>query len=101
MQIKELQEQLNTSFNNAYTINQILNNKRIVIVDHEKRKIIDRTQTFSLDSDYISHIEEFITYEYYLEYAANKKSNYIAFKFDDINSLNVLDKLIKNKKEGK
>jgi hypothetical protein len=57
MQVKELQEQLQTSYNNAYTIYQLLNNKRIVIVDHEKRKIIDRTQTFSLDSDYISHIE--------------------------------------------
>lgn len=101
MNINELKEKLETKSWIASHIYEILNNKDVVIVDHEKRKIIETTQTASLDNDYISHVEEFITYEYYIEYVINKKRDTEAFKFKDIESLNVLDNLIKNKKQGK
>ena len=37
------------------------------ILDLEKRKVIQTSQTFSLDSDWISHIEETTIFELYLE----------------------------------
>lgn len=100
MNVNELKEKLKTTSLIAGCIYQLLNDKDIVIVDYEKRKILETSQTFSLDNDYISHIEEFITYEYYVEYAINKRSDCISFKFKDINALNYVDELIKNKKRG-
>jgi hypothetical protein len=37
------------------------------ILDLEKRKVIQTSQTFSLDSDWISHIEEITLFELYIE----------------------------------
>lgn len=43
------------------------------IMDLEKRKVIQSSQTFSLDSEWKSHIEEFILYELYIEYMEQKE----------------------------
>ena len=43
------------------------------ILDLEKRKVIQTLQTFSLDSEWISHIEETVFYELYLEFYSNYK----------------------------
>lgn len=95
--VKELKEKLETTSEIARWIYQLLNDKDIFIVDHERRKIIETTQTASLDSDYISHIEEFISYEYYVEYAINMKSDTVAFRIKNIEALNYVDELIKKK----
>lgn len=100
MNVNKLKEKLETTSLIAGCIYQLLNDKDVVIVDHERRKIQETTQTASLDSDYISHIEEFISYEYYIEYAINKRRDTVAFKFKDIDALNYADELIKNKKRG-
>lgn len=102
MQLKELQELLKTSYGDAYKIHKLLSDKNIVIIDHEKRAIVETRQTLSLDGDWVSHIDEFRTYEYYLEYANTKDKTLdcITFNFDDINVLYILDGLVKDKKRG-
>ncbi len=108
MTTEELKEKLETTSWNASCIYKLLNDENVFIVDHERRKIQETSQTFSLDNDYISHIEEFISYEYYVEYAMNcfyyRKSDQVTqlasevFKFKNIDALNYVDELIKRKK---
>lgn len=96
--VNDLKEKLETTSLIAGCIYQLLNDENVVIVEHERRKIQETSQTFSLDDDYMSHIEEFISYEYYVEYAINRKSDTVAFRFKNIDALNYVDELIKNKK---
>lgn len=96
--VNELKEKLETTSEIAGCIYQLLNDENVVIIDHERRKIQETSQTFSLDDDYMSHIEEFISYEYYVEYAINGKSDTATFKFKNIDALNYVDELIKRKK---
>lgn len=96
--VNELKEKLETTSWIAGCIYQLLNDENVVIVDHERRKIQETSQTFSLDDDYMSHIEEFISYEYYVEYAINRKSDTVSFKFKNIDALNYVDELIKRQK---
>lgn len=56
----------------SYTKNYLYNiyadrDRDFYITDIEKRKVIQTSQTFSLDSGWISHIEEITLYELYIE----------------------------------
>lgn len=97
----ELKEKLETTSWDASCIYKLLNDEDVFIIDHERRKIQETSQTFSLDNDYMSHIEEFISYEYYVEYAINRKSDTVVFKFKNIDALNYVDELIKRKNKKK
>ena len=55
---------------NIFTYNYY-KDRVIYILDLEKRKVIQTRQTFSLDSEWISHIEETVFYELYLEFYLN------------------------------
>ena len=98
----ELKEKLETTSWNACFIYKLLNDENVVIIDHERRKIQETSQTFSLDNDYMSHIEEFISYGYYVVYAKKcfyyTKRDIVTFKFKNIDALNYVDELIKRKK---
>lgn len=49
----------------------------LVIIDIERRKIIETEKMMSLDNDYIGHIEEFISYNIYVEYACLKNDELV------------------------
>ena len=71
------------------------------ILDIEKRKVIQTSQTFSLDSEWISHIEEFIFYELYIEhmeqYAVNSPIiDTIALTFRTLKDLKKVEQFIKD-----
>jgi hypothetical protein len=57
---------------NIFTYNYY-KDRYIYILDLEKRKVVQTSQTFSLDSEWISHIEETVFYELYLEFYSNYK----------------------------
>ena len=57
------------------------------VLDIEKRKVIETSQTFSLDSDYISHIEEFTFYELYIETYLNNSIDTMVLTFRTLEDL--------------
>ena len=76
------------------------------ILDLEKRKVIQTLQTFSLDSEWISHIEETILYELYIATYSNNKTDTMVLTFKTLEDLKKVEQFIKDnfkflKKGGK
>lgn len=76
------------------------------ILDLEKRKVIQTSQTFSLDSEWISHIEETILYELYMETYSNNNIDTTVLTFKTLEVLKKVEQFIKDnfkflKKGGK
>jgi hypothetical protein len=65
------------------------------ILDLEKRKVIETSQTFSLDSEYISHIEEFTFYELYIETFSNNSDDTMVLTFKTLEDLKKVEQFIK------
>ena len=77
--------------------NMFINRDRdLYILDIEKRKVIEKSQTFSLDSDYISHIEDFTYYELYVETLLNNVSNTELLTFKTLEDLKKAEQFIKD-----
>lgn len=75
-----------------------LKRKELSVIETEKRKVIRTCQTFSLDSDYISHVEELIKYELSVEYLFNheKTSDNTLLEFNSLDSLNKAEQFFKD-----
>ena len=76
------------------------------ILDLEKRKVIQTSQTFSLDSEWISHVDETILYELYMETYSNNKVDTMVLTFKTLEDLKKVEQFIKDnfkfmKKGGK
>ena len=85
---------------NSFTSNELYNlftnrKKDFYILDLEKRKVIETSQTFSLDSDYISHIEEFTFYELYIETYSNNSTDTMVLTFRTLEDLKKVEQFIK------
>ena len=86
---------------NSFTSNELYNlftnrKKDFYILDLEKRKVIETSQTFSLDSEYISHIEEFTFYELYIETFSNNSADTMVLIFKTLEDLKKVKQFIKN-----
>ena len=76
------------------------------ILDLEKRKVVQTSQTFSLDSEWISHIEETVFYELYLEFYFDNNEDTTVLTFKTLEDLQKVEQFIKDnfkflKKGGK
>ncbi len=76
------------------------------ILDLEKRKVVQTSQTFSLDSEWISHIDEIIFYELYMETYSNNNTDTTVLTFKTLEALKKAEQFIKDnfkflKKGGK
>ena len=76
------------------------------ILDLEKRKVVQTSQTFSLDSEWISHIEETILYELYIATYLNSGADTMVLTFKTLAALKKAEQFIKDnckflKKGGK
>ena len=85
---------------NSFTSNELYNlftnrKKDFYILDLEKRKVIETSQTFSLDSEYISHIEEFTFYELYIETYLNNSTDTMVLTFRTLKDLKKVEQFIK------
>ena len=87
---------------NRSCANQYLNDiytdrdRDLYILDIEKRKAIETSQTFSLDSDWVSHIEEFIFYELYIETYLNNRADTMVLTFKTLEDLKKVEQFIKD-----
>ena len=86
---------------NEYTKNGLYDmyykrSRDFYILDLEKRKVIETSQTFSLDSEYISHIEEFTFYELYIETFSNNSADTMVLIFKTLEDLKKVKQFIKN-----
>ena len=86
---------------NSFTSNELYNlftnrKKDFYILDIEKRKLIETSQTFSLDSEYISHIEEFTFYELYIETYSNNSIDTMVLTFRTLEDLKKVKQFIKD-----
>ena len=66
------------------------------ILDLEKRKVIQTLQTFSLDSEWISHIEETILYELYIATYSNNGADTMVLTFKTLEDLKKVEQFIKD-----
>ena len=66
----------------------------IYILDLEKRKVIQTSQTFSLDSDWISHIEEITLFELYIETLSRNKKDTTVLTFKTLEDLKKVEQFI-------
>ena len=67
------------------------------ILDIEKREVFETSQTFSLDNDWVSHVEERESYELYLETLSTLGvRNTTVLTFKSINNLEKIDQFIKD-----
>ena len=88
---------VNRSYANKYLYNIYKDRDRdLYILDIEKRKVIETSQTFSLDSDYISHIEEFTFYELYLEIHLINNTDITVLTFRTLKDLKKAEQFIKD-----
>ena len=76
------------------------------IIDLEKRKVIQRSYTLSLDNEWIRHIEETIFYELDIEMYLNNKIDVKVLTFKTLEDLKKVEEFIKDnfkflEKEGK
>ena len=86
---------------NSFTSNELYNlftnrKKDFYILDLEKRKVIETSQTFSLDSEYISHIEEVTTFELYIEHMEQSNIDTTVLTFRTLKDLKKVKQFIKN-----
>lgn len=97
---------LESNFVKNFLYNIFANKDRdFYILDLEKRKVIQTSQTFSLDSDWFSHIEEITLYELYLEYMEHNSVDTVVLTFRTLKDLRKAERFIKDnfkflKKEG-
>ena len=70
--------------------------KKIFILDLEKRKVVQTSQTFSLDSEWISHIEETVFYELYLEFYFDNNEDTTVLTFKTLEDLQKVEQFIKD-----
>ena len=70
--------------------------KKIFILDLEKRKVVQTSQTFSLDSEWISHIEETVFYELYLEFYFDNNEDTTVLTFKTLKDLEKVEQFIKD-----
>ena len=80
---------------NIFTYNYY-KDKNIFILDLEKRKVVQTSQTFSLDSEYISHIEETVFYELYLEFYLDNNEDTTVLTFKTLEDLQKAVQFIKD-----
>jgi len=76
------------------------------ILDLEKRKVVQTSQTFSLDNEWISNMEETVLYELYLEFYSNNNEDTTVLTFKTLETLKKVEQFIKDnfkflKKGGK
>ena len=86
---------------NSFTSNELYGlftnrKKDFYILDLEKRKLVETSQTFSLDSEYISHIEEFTFYELYIETYSNNSIDTMVLTFRTLEDLKKVKQFIKD-----
>lgn len=87
---------VNRSCDKKYLYNIYADRDRdLYVLDIEKRKVIETSQTFSLDSDYISHIEEFTFYELYIETYLNNRADTMVLTFKTLEDLKKVEQFIK------
>ena len=70
--------------------------RNLYILDIEKRKIIETSQTFSLDSDYISHIEEITFFELFIETLSRNKKDTTVLTFKTLEDLKKVEQFFKD-----
>jgi hypothetical protein len=75
--------------------------KRFYILDLEKRKVVQTSQTFSLVSEWISHVDETVLYELYIEtYSmetySNNKTDTAVLTFKSLEDLKKVESFIKD-----
>lgn len=88
---------VNRSYANKYLYDIYADRDRdLYILDIEKRKIIETSQTFSLDSEWISHIEQFTFFELYLEIRLNNNTDITVLTFRTLKDLKKAEQFIKN-----
>lgn len=69
--------------------------KDLYISDLEKRKVILTSQTFSLDSKWISDIDKTILYELYIETYLNSNKDSIVLTFNTLEKLKTVELFLK------
>lgn len=70
--------------------------KDFYFLDLEKRKVIQTSQTFSLDSDWVSHIEEITLFELYIETLSRNEKDTTVLTFKTLEDLKKVEKFIKD-----
>ena len=88
---------VNRSYANQY-LNDIYTDRDrdLYILDLEKRKVIQTSQTFSLDSDWVSHIEETTLFELYIETLSRNKKDTTVLTFKTLDDLKKVEQFIKD-----
>ena len=66
------------------------------ILDLEKRKVIQTSRTFSLDSDWVSHIEEVTTFELYIEHMEQSNIDTMVLTFKTLEKLKKVEQFFKD-----
>ncbi len=66
------------------------------ILDLEKRNVIQTSQTFSLDSDWVSHIEEITLFELYIETLSRNEKDTTVLTFKTLENLKKVEQFIKD-----
>jgi len=66
------------------------------ILDLEKRKVVQTSQTFSLDNEWISNMEETVLYELYLEFYSNNNEDTTVLTFKTLAALKKAEQFIKD-----
>ncbi len=88
---------VNRSYAKQYLYNIYTDRDRdLYVLDIEKRKVVQTSQTFSLDSDWMSHIEEFTFYELYIETYLNNSTDTMVLTFRTLEDLKKVEKFIKD-----
>lgn len=68
----------------------------LYILDLEKRKVIITSQTFSLDSEWISNIDKTTLYELYIKTYLNTNEDSIVLTFNTLENLKNVEQFIKD-----
>jgi len=68
----------------------------LYILDLEKRKVIITSQTFSLDSEWISNIDKTTLYELYIKTYLNSNEDSIVLTFNTLEKLKKVEQFIKD-----
>jgi hypothetical protein len=68
--------------------------KELYIIDLEKRKVILTSQTFSLDTDWISNIDKTTLYELYIKTYLNTNEDSIVLTFNTLENLKKVEEFI-------
>lgn len=96
MTVKEIQKRFDVLYSIASNMLELLEDKRILVIDYERRYTLVKEQLISLDNDYKGHIEEFKEYAYYIEYILNGVEYSKVWRFKSLEDLNEFDNLVKS-----